>query len=55
VQRLALSTGRTLKIIDPQIAAKTYRQMRTGERDSARRGLVSIRRILDRESPDYAS
>jgi ribulose-5-phosphate 4-epimerase/fuculose-1-phosphate aldolase len=54
VQRLALSTGRPLKIIDPDIAAKTYRQMRAGERDSARQHLASIRRQLDRDEPDYA-
>jgi ribulose-5-phosphate 4-epimerase/fuculose-1-phosphate aldolase len=54
VQRLALSTGRLLKIIDPDIAAKTYRQMRAGERDSARQHLASIRRQLDRDEPDYA-
>lgn len=55
VQRLALSTGRTLKIIDPEVAAKTYRQMRLGDRDSARRNLASVRRQLDREGSDYAS
>ncbi|MCO8611164.1 aldolase [Burkholderia multivorans] len=55
VQRLALSTGRLLKIIEPEIAEKTARQMRAGGRDSARRHLESIRRQLDRDEPDYAS
>jgi ribulose-5-phosphate 4-epimerase/fuculose-1-phosphate aldolase len=54
VQRLALSTGRPLKIVDPGIAAKTYRQMRGGEQDSARQHLASVRRLLDRDAPDYA-
>jgi len=54
VQRLALSTGRPLKVVDPDIAAKTYRQMRLGEQDSARQHLASIRRLLDRDAPDYA-
>ncbi|MGI4982354.1 MAG: aldolase, partial [Janthinobacterium lividum] len=54
VQRLALSTGRPLKIVDPDVAAKTYRQMRFGERDSARQHLASVRRLLDRDAPDYA-
>ncbi|ODP32885.1 aldolase [Pandoraea sp. ISTKB] len=55
VQRLALSTGRPLKRIDPAIAEKTYRQMRAGERDSARQHLASVRRQLDAENSDYAA
>jgi len=55
VQRLAQSTGLPLKPIDPQTAQKTYAQMRDGDRDSARRHLASVRRLLDRERSDYAS
>jgi ribulose-5-phosphate 4-epimerase/fuculose-1-phosphate aldolase len=54
VQRLALSTGRPLKIIPPDVAALTYAQMRSGGRDSARRHLDSVRRLLDRAGSDYA-
>jgi ribulose-5-phosphate 4-epimerase/fuculose-1-phosphate aldolase len=53
-QRLALSTGRKLKPVPPAMAAKTYAQMREGERDSARLHLESIKRILAREEPDFA-
>lgn len=54
VQRLAMSTGRPLKIIDPEMAEKTYRQMRSEGPGSARQHLASVRRVLDREEPEYA-
>ncbi len=54
VQVLAMSTGRTLKAIQPEIAAKTAHQMTLGTRDSAGLHLESIKRILEREEPDYA-
>jgi ribulose-5-phosphate 4-epimerase/fuculose-1-phosphate aldolase len=54
VQRLALSTGRPLQLIDPDMAAKSYRQMRSGGRESARQHLESIKRILNGTEPDYA-
>lgn len=53
VQRLALSTGRPLAPINPELAARTYAQMRSGDRDSARQHLESIKRILDKKEPDY--
>jgi ribulose-5-phosphate 4-epimerase/fuculose-1-phosphate aldolase len=53
VQRLALSTGRPLDPIDPELAARTYAQMRSGDGESARRHLESIKRILDKKEPDY--
>jgi ribulose-5-phosphate 4-epimerase/fuculose-1-phosphate aldolase len=54
VQRMAQATGRTLKAVSPEIAARTAAQMREpGERDSARLHLESVKRTLDRESPDY--
>lgn len=55
VQVLAMSTGRALKAIPPEIAAKTAHQMTLGTRDSAGLHLESIKRILARDEPDYAS
>lgn len=52
-QRLALSTGRPLKQVRPDIAAKTAAQMREGDRESARLALESVKRILSREEPDF--
>jgi ribulose-5-phosphate 4-epimerase/fuculose-1-phosphate aldolase len=53
-QRLALSTGRPLKPVTPEVAARTYAQMREGDRESARLHLESVKRILAREEPDFA-
>jgi ribulose-5-phosphate 4-epimerase/fuculose-1-phosphate aldolase len=53
VQRLALATGRPLKPVPPEVAARTYAQMRGGGDESARLHLESIKRILAREEPDY--
>ncbi|WP_050475675.1 aldolase [Herbaspirillum rhizosphaerae] len=55
VQRLAESTGRPLQIIDPDMAARTYAQMRAGGRASAHAHLACIKRILDKSEPDYAA
>ena len=52
-QRLAESTGRKLVPIPPDIAALTAAQMRQGEPDGARLHLDSVRRLLDRDAPDY--
>lgn len=52
-QRLALSTGRPLKPVPPAMAARTYAQMREGDRDSARLHLESIKRILSRDEPEF--
>ena len=54
-QRLALSTGRPLKPVPPEMAETTARQMRVGDRESARLHLESLKRTLDREAPDYRS
>src|SRR5919202_475576 len=51
-QRLAMSTGRPLKPVPPEMAARTYAQMREGDRESARLHLDSVKRILTREEPD---
>ncbi len=53
VQRLALSTGRSLRLVPPDIAEATARQMREADRDSPRLHLESIKRILDRDAPEY--
>ena len=53
VQRLALSTGRPLRPVAPEVAAATAAQMRLGDRDSARLHLESIKRTLDRDAPEY--
>jgi ribulose-5-phosphate 4-epimerase/fuculose-1-phosphate aldolase len=52
-QRLALSTGRPLKPVRPDIAAKTAAQMRLGDGESARLHLESVKRILLRDEPDF--
>ncbi|MBB5693642.1 aldolase [Muricoccus pecuniae] len=53
VQRLALATGRPLKPVPPEVARRTYEQMRAGDAESARLHLESVKRILAREEPDY--
>lgn len=53
VQRLALSTGRKLKEVALDVIARTAAQMREGDSESARLHMESIKRILDREAPDY--
>jgi ribulose-5-phosphate 4-epimerase/fuculose-1-phosphate aldolase len=52
-QRLAESTGRKLKAVAPEVAARTYAQMREADGESARLHLESIKRTLDREAPEY--
>ncbi len=53
VQLLAESTGRRLVPVSPEVAQRTYEQMRNGDTESARLHLASIRRILARDEPDY--
>ena len=53
VQTLALSTGRQVKPVKPEIAEAAYRQMREGDPESGRLHLASIRRQLDTEEPVY--
>lgn len=53
VQRMALATGRSLKPVPPELAQRTYEQMRAGDSESARLHLESIKRILAREEPDF--
>jgi len=53
VQCLAMATGRKITPVKPEIAAAAVKQMRAGDFESARLHLESIRRILDRETPEY--
>ncbi|WP_376092390.1 aldolase [Roseomonas sp. CCTCC AB2023176] len=53
VQRLAMATGRPLKAVSPDVAARTYAQMRGGGDESARLHLESIKRQLAVTDPDY--
>lgn len=52
-QRLALSTGRPLKPVPADVAARTAAQMRQGDGEAARLHLASLQRRLAREEPDY--
>jgi ribulose-5-phosphate 4-epimerase/fuculose-1-phosphate aldolase len=53
VQIRAMSTGRALKAVDPDIAERTAAQFRVGNEESARLHLASIKRVLDHEMPEY--
>lgn len=55
VQVIAQSTGRPVMPVPQKIAEATYVQMREGDGESARLHLESIKRILDREEPDYCA
>jgi ribulose-5-phosphate 4-epimerase/fuculose-1-phosphate aldolase len=52
-QVMAESTGRRLVSVPHEVAERTAAQMRQGERDSARLHLESVKRLLDRETPDW--
>ena len=53
VQVLALSTGRELLCIPEDICVRTFEQMQTDRDDQSKRFLEEIKRILDKEEPDY--
>ena len=53
VQLLAESSGRRLLPVPPAVAERTARQMQGEATEAARLHLASIRRILDKEAPDY--
>ena len=53
-QRLAMTTGRPLKEVPAEVAARTAAQMREGDRESARLHLESVKRRLLQTDPDYA-
>jgi ribulose-5-phosphate 4-epimerase/fuculose-1-phosphate aldolase len=58
-QVLALSTGRTLRIIGEPRARETAAQFKSGSavggRDRTQLHFAALRRLLDRSEPDYAS
>ncbi|ATN36562.1 aldolase (plasmid) [Rhizobium sp. ACO-34A] len=53
VQLKAMSSGRKLLPVSPKIALQAARQIREGDPESARMHLESIRRVLDRQEPEY--
>jgi len=53
VQLLAMSTGREIKPVAPEIAEAAYLQMREGDAESGRLHLASIKRQLDASEPGY--
>lgn len=52
-QIIALSTGRELQLIPQNVCASTFKQMQADRDDQATRFLAEIKRILDKEEPDY--
>jgi ribulose-5-phosphate 4-epimerase/fuculose-1-phosphate aldolase len=54
VQLLAMSTGRPLKPVDPELASRVAQQIREGDEESSRLHLESIKRILAKSSPEFA-
>jgi hypothetical protein len=56
---LALSTGRTLRLIPEPVVKATVAQFQSGTtvggRDRAELHFEALKRMLDRSSPDYAS
>jgi ribulose-5-phosphate 4-epimerase/fuculose-1-phosphate aldolase len=54
VQVLAMSMGRALCPVTPEVAQRTARQMRQGDPESARLHLESVKRILLKQQPEVA-
>ncbi len=52
-QVMAMSTGQKLRLIDKAVAEKTQQQIAEDEPDMAANHLAGVKRILDRESPDW--
>ena len=55
VQIKALSTGRPLRPVHPDVAGRVAAQMREGDPESARLHLESIKRVLMRDDPAFAT
>ncbi|MBW3097039.1 aldolase [Pseudohoeflea coraliihabitans] len=53
VQCLAMSTGRPIIPVSPEVARLTAAQMQGEDEQSARMHLESMHRILERQEPDY--
>jgi len=54
VQLKAMSSGRQLKAIEPEVLLRTARQMSEEDAESARMHLESVKRILARHEADFA-
>ena len=54
-QITAMSSGRSLKRIPQEVAEYTHAQMQGDRDDQSSRHFMEIRRILDKEEPDYAT
>jgi len=52
-QITALSSGKTLKMIPHDIAQNTFEQMQNDRDDQATYHFAAMKRILDRETPEY--
>ena len=52
-QVIALSTGQELQRVPQDVCARTFEQMQTDRDDQSMRHLSEIKRILDKEEPDY--
>ena len=55
VQVKALSTGRRLRPVEPDVARRTAEQMRAGDAASAHLHLASVKRTLTRDDPGFAN
>ncbi len=55
VQVKALSTGRPLRPVDPDVARRVAAQLREGDPESARLHLESVKRVLLRDDPAFAT
>ena len=53
-QVLAYSTGRPVQRIPQSVCETTFQQMQADRDDQATRFLAEIKRLLDKEEPDYA-
>jgi ribulose-5-phosphate 4-epimerase/fuculose-1-phosphate aldolase len=53
VQVMALSTGRTLKLVPEEMAARTCQQIE-GERQQSALHFAALKRILDRDEPGWS-
>jgi hypothetical protein len=54
-QRHAMATGRPLKAVSEEVAARTAAQMREGDGESAKLHLESVKRILAASEPDFST
>jgi ribulose-5-phosphate 4-epimerase/fuculose-1-phosphate aldolase len=55
VQVKAMSTGRPLRAIPPELARKTQHQMRPADAESGRLHLEAVKRLLMRQEPEFAA